>query len=67
VRSPEPTAGEWTPTLAEAVGFAQDELAALYCRRDPADWLTLARGRWRLEIRDYPSLTTVSTEMELMK
>lgn len=43
--SPARTEVEWTQTLSDALEFSQDELAARSCRRDPADWLTLDRGR----------------------
>ncbi|MDB6134296.1 MAG: phospholipid/glycerol acyltransferase [Verrucomicrobiales bacterium] len=39
------TTAEWTRTFTGALEAAQDELAACSCRRDPADWLTLSRGR----------------------
>jgi 1-acyl-sn-glycerol-3-phosphate acyltransferase len=39
------TPSTWTRTFTEALEAAQDELAARSCQRDPADWLTLSRGR----------------------
>jgi 1-acyl-sn-glycerol-3-phosphate acyltransferase len=39
------TPAAWTRTFTDALEAAQDELAARSCRRDPADWLTLGRGR----------------------
>lgn len=41
---PQTPAG-WTRAFTEALEAAQDELAACSCRRDPADWLTINRGR----------------------
>ena len=39
------TADEWTHIFADALESTQDELAARSCRRDPADWLVLNRGK----------------------
>ena len=39
------TADEWTHILADALESTQDELAARSCRRNPADWLVLNRGK----------------------
>lgn len=39
------TPAAWTRTFTESLEAAQDELAARSCRREPADWLTLSRGR----------------------
>ena len=42
---PARTAAEWTRVFTGALETTQDELAARSCRRDPAEWLTLNRGR----------------------
>ena len=42
---PARTEAEWTHTLADALELLQDELATRSCRRDPADWLMLDRGK----------------------
>ncbi len=39
------TAVEWTRAFTVALESAQDELAARSCRREPADWQTLKRGK----------------------
>lgn len=36
---------KWTNELSEALEFTQDELAERSCRRDPADWIILDRGK----------------------
>ena len=42
---PARNATEWTHTFTAALETTQDELAARSCRRDPAEWRTLNRGR----------------------
>jgi hypothetical protein len=39
------TPAAWTRIFTEALEAAQDELAARSCQRNPADWLTLGRGK----------------------
>ena len=39
------SASDWTGVFTAALESAQDELAARSCRRDPAEWLTLDRGK----------------------
>ena len=38
-------ASDWTSFFTEALETLQNDLAARSCRREPADWLTLNRGR----------------------
>lgn len=42
---PARTAAGWTRTFTDALETTQDELAARSCRREPADWRILNRGR----------------------
>jgi 1-acyl-sn-glycerol-3-phosphate acyltransferase len=39
------SAVDWTQVFTDALESTQDELAARSCRRDPAEWLTLNRGK----------------------
>jgi 1-acyl-sn-glycerol-3-phosphate acyltransferase len=41
---------DWTRTFTAALEAAQDELAARSCQRDPADWLTIGRGKTGIEL-----------------
>ena len=44
-KEPACNVGEWTRVFTDALEATQDELAARSCRRDPAEWLTLNRGK----------------------
>ena len=39
------SASEWTERFSDALEETQDELAARSCRRDPAEWVVLNRGK----------------------